>query len=540
MNRRTMARAGAAACLLLAATACTDLTVAPKSTISSAQVFTSDPNSYRAYLAKLYAGLAVSGQQGGAGQPDLDPSFDEGFSQYIRLWWQMNELPTDEAIIAWNDGSLSELNSGAWGSSNAFLGAMYNRITFQITQANEFLRQSTDAVLASRGVTNTAVIHTYRAEARFLRALSYWHAIDLFGNYILVTENDPVGGPPAAHASRQQMYDFVVGELTDILNQGDLPPAGVASSYGRATDMAAQMLLAKVYLNAGVYTGTTHYTEAMTAVNAVIGSGTYSLAPVYLNNFKADNNTSPELIFAVTSDGNHSQSYGSTNFLIHASCGGSMSSAALGIDGCWWGLRLKPEAYAFYTAGDARGAYLYTSGQTVAVTDMYTFTNGIAAPKYQNVTSGGAPGSRQNFVDTDFPMFRLGDAYLMYVELFLRNGGGTQALAAQYFNDLRQRAYGATAPDTIATASFVAGSAAMLDTVLAERGRELLWEGHRRTDLVRFGKFTGSSYIWAWKGGVLGGQATSANIALYPLPAAEMVANPNLCQNPGYGGTPCP
>jgi len=278
MNCRTIALAGAVACGVLIATACTDLTVAPKSTVTAGNVFT-DPASYRAFVAKLYAGLAVTGQQGGAGQPDLDPSFDEGFSQYIRLWWQMNELPTDEAIIAWNDGSLSELNSGNWGSSNAFLGAMYNRITFQVTQANEFLRQTTDVVLDSRGVTGPlrSEIRTYRAEARFLRALSYWHAIDLFGNYILVTENDPVGGPPPLGATRQQIYDFIVSELTAI--QGALPGPG-AATYGRATTMADQMLQAKVYLNAGVYTGTTHYAEAMTAVNAVIGSGTYSLAPI--------------------------------------------------------------------------------------------------------------------------------------------------------------------------------------------------------------------------------------------------------------------
>jgi hypothetical protein len=526
-----MALAGAVACVFLAATACTDLTVAPKSTITAGNVF-NDPSSYRAFVAKLYAGLAVTGQQGGAGQPDLDPSFDEGFSQYIRLWWQMNELPTDEAIIAWNDGSLSELNSGNWGSSNAFLGAMYNRITFQVTQANEFLRQTTDAVLDSRGVTGPlrSEIRTYRAEARFLRALSYWHAIDLFGNYILVTENDPVGGPPPQRATRQQIYDFIVSELTAI--QGDLPTPG-AARYGRATTMANQMLLAKVYLNAGVYTGTTHYPEALAAVNAVIGSGIYSLAPVYLNNFKADNNTSPEIIFAVPADGARTQSYGNTNFLIHASCGGSMNNAAYGVDGCWWGLRLKPEAYALFPAGDGRASYLYTSGQTVAVTDMFNFTNGIAAPKYQNVTSSGAPGSRTNFVDTDFPMFRLADAYLMYAELYLRGGGATQQQALDYVNALRVRAYGDSS-------GVITAPQLTLAFVLDERGRELLWEGHRRTDLIRFGEFTGNTRIWAWKGGVLAGQSIAATLALFPLPASELIANPNLCQNPGYGGNTCP
>jgi hypothetical protein len=518
-----------AALLLVGAAACTDTVVEPKSTITDANVFT-DVNSYKAFLGKIYGGLALSGQQGGAGQPDLDPSFDEGFSQYVRLLWEAEELPTDEAVIGWGDIGLPELNTGLWSSSNPFLVALYYRIYFQVGMANEFLRQTSDTVLAARGNVNDsvkAVIQGYRAEARFLRALSYWHGIDLFGGIPIVTEDDPLGATPPQQSTRAEVYNYVVGELQAI--KGDLPQPG-PSSYGRATGPAASMLLAKLYLNAGVYTGTDDYADALGAVEDVINSGAYSLDPNYRHIFMADNNTSPEIIFAVPEDGLKTQTWGSTTFLIHAACGNTMSNGDYGIDGCWWGIRLKPEAYNNYAAGDNRAGYFWTANQTVAVTSIGDFAAGIAAPKYTNVTSTGADGSHPTFVDVDFPMFRLGDAYLMYAEAVLRGGGGTRAQALTYVNALRQRAYGGATGN-------ITDPELTLDFILAERGRELLWEAHRRTDLVRYGLFTGGGYIWAWKGGTEAGQATDPCLDTYPLPGSELVTNPNLKQKTGcYGG----
>ncbi|MEK6768372.1 MAG: RagB/SusD family nutrient uptake outer membrane protein, partial [Gemmatimonadota bacterium] len=241
----------------------------------------------------------------------------------------------------------------------------------------------------------------------------------------------------------------------------------------------------------------------------------------------ADNNTSPEIIFAVTQDGLRTQTWGGMTFLIHASVGGNMNASNYGIDGGWWGLRLKPEAYNRYGAGDQRASFFFTNGQSVAISSIGDFFQGIPAPKYSNRTSTGAAGSHPTHVDTDFPMFRLADAYLIYAEAQLRGGGGTAAQALTYVNALRQRAYGGTSGD-------ITAGQLTLDFILDERGRELLWEGHRRTDLVRYGLFTGSTYLWAWKGGVAAGAATEAFRDLYPLPANELVANPNLTQNPGY------
>src|SRR5918998_3931160 len=178
MNRNPRRALIAAMLLFLGAGGCTDTTELPITTISDTNFF-DDPSSYRAFLAKIYAGLAVSGQRGPAGNADIK-GIDEGFSQYLRLYWEAQELPTDEAVIAWGDPGLPEMNTQLWASSNPFVVAMYYRIAFQVSQANEFLRQTDEAALAERNVSPEleADIQVFRAEARFLRALSYWHGID--------------------------------------------------------------------------------------------------------------------------------------------------------------------------------------------------------------------------------------------------------------------------------------------------------------------------------------------------------------------------
>lgn len=527
-TRRTLALA--AALVMGGSAACTDITVPPKSTVTGANVF-NDPNAYRAFIAKLYAGLAVSGQQGPAGQGDIS-GIDEGFSQYVRLYWQMQELPTDEAVIAWNDDGVQELNTQIWSADNQFLVSMYYRVFFQAGMANEFLRETTDERLDARnvGAPLRAQIQQYRAEARFLRALSYWHGLDLFGDIPLVTEADALGATAPRQASRTELYDFVVAELTEI--RPELPAAG-AGQYGRADRAAVDMLLAKLYLNSEVYTGTPRWSEARAAAEAVISAGGYSLDDEYREIFLADNHTSPEIIFAVTQDGQNTRSYGGTTFLAHASVGGALDAADYGLNGGWWGLRMRPEVVALFPSpfagSDRRSSTIFVAqGESPAITDLLNFQQGVAVPKYSNVTSTGAPGSDLEFVDTDYPMFRLADAYLMYAEAVLRGGGGSRAAALGYVNELRERAYDGTSGN-------ITDAQLTLDFILDERARELYWEGHRRQDLIRFDRFTGS-YVWTFKGGVPSGTATESFRELYPLPESELLANPNLEQNPGYGG----
>jgi len=510
--------------VLLAVAAC-DLTTEPKSAATESNVF-EDAQTYEAFLAKLYAGLAVTGQQGPNGIPDFE-RLDEGFTSYMRQMWQLQELPTEEAVIAWNDAGLPELSTQGWASANQFVQMMYSRIFYQVTLVNEFLRETTDEKLAERGQTSLQdEIQGFRAEARFLRALSYWHGIDLFANIPLVTEEVPVGAPPPEQSDRATLYAYVVDELNAIRN--DLPPAGSAE-YGRADQAALSMLLAKLYMNAGVYVGADEYSNAMVEIGNVIAGG-YELAADYAANFRADNDGSPELIFTVPQDGDNTQSWGGGTFLVHAAVGGAMDAADYGIDGGWWGLRATPEFVALFPGAenspDGRQVF-FTEGQSLEVTSITDFTSGYAMPKYTNLNSLGLPGAHPTFPDTDYPMFRLADAYLMYAEVHLRGGGGDAATAVGYVNALRERAYGDTSGNI---------TVAQLDLgfVLDERARELYWEGHRRTDLIRYGLFTGGDYVWSWKGNSQGGSATPSSRDIYPIPASEILANPNLDQNDGY------
>ncbi len=535
MNLRTLkAPAVAAALLFLAAAGCTDTTVAPKSTISDANVF-SDATSYQSFLAKVYAGLSATGQQGPYGNADL-AGFDEGFSQYLRLYFELQELPTEEAMIAWGgDGDLMDLNRFVWSSTNGYSSIFYSRVFYVVSLANAFLFQTTDAKLSSRGVSAAlkTQIAQYRAEARFLRAFAYWNAVDLFGPVPIVTQ---VTTALPVQSARDSVYRFIVNELNAIK---DSLPAPGAATYGRATTQAAHMLLAELYLNAGVYTGTPNWAGALTEASEVIGSGAYSLAPNFFNNFTADNNLSPEIIFPITEDGVHTRNYGATTFIIHAECGNQMNCASIGIpNGSWAGLRMKPQADTVYfnttadhPAGDLRGNALFRTGQTLTITTPTNFNQGTLLAKFKNITSTGANGSDPAFVDTDFPVFRLAEAYLIYAEAQLNGGGGSAATALGYINLLRDRAYG-VAPG--GTGEITAGQLT-LPFILNERGRELMWEAHRRTDLVRFGQFGGAAtYNWDWKGGNQVGAAVADKYNLYPIPAQQIAADPLIKQNPGY------
>jgi hypothetical protein len=213
-----------------------------------------------------------------------------------------------------------------------------------------------------------------------------------------------------------------------------------------------------------------------------------------------------------------------------------MSASDYGVDYAWGGLRLRPNAVDRYNyvAGvpnpDKRTAFFVTAGRNKDNFDVSRNLDGYAAPKFINKTTSGTPGANSTFPDTDYPMFRLADAYLIYAEAVLRGGGGTRAQALQYVNAIRERAYGGGAAGA---AGDITDAQLTLQFILDERSRELLWEGVRRQDLVRFGQFSDAG-IWEWKGDVFAGKVTEKFHDLYPIPANELSANPNVKQNPGY------
>ena len=491
-----------------------------------------DPDAYKQFLAKIYAGISLSGQEGPSGAPDLQ-GLDEGFSNYLRLYWKMQELTTDEAIIAWNDGTIHDLHNQVWTSGNEFIRTMYSRLMYQVALCNEFLRQTTGPKLDSRGVSSElrADIQTFRAEARFMRALTYWHAMDLYANPPFVTEDDPIGAFLPPQIQRADLFDYVESELLDILDDMAAPRG---NEYGRADRAAAWMLLAKLYLNAEVYTGTPRYADVITYAGNIIGAG-YSIPDIpYFHSFLADNNSNgaqEEVIFTIPFDGLRTQAFGGMTFLTHAPVGGSMNPADFGINGGWFGIRTTP-TFVEQFPGEENSAdgreLLYTDGQSKDIMTIASFTDGYAVAKYRNVDVNGNPGSDStgDHTDIDFPMFRLADVYLMYAEAVLRGGGGSTSTAVGYINELRERAYGDTSGN-------IAEGDLDLDFIIDERSRELYWEAHRRTDLIRFDQFSDNG-VWQWKGGVQQGTTTDSFRDLMPLPATDLGINTNLEQNPGY------
>ena len=507
------------------------LDLKPEDNRLTADVAFEDPTAYKAFLAKLYAGISLSGQEGPAGNPDLS-GLDEGFSNYLRLYWEMQELTTDEAVIGWNDGTIKDLHGQTWTSGNEFIRTMYSRLLYQVALTNEFLRQTTDSKLDERGV-DTALkteIHKYRAEARFLRALSYWHAMDLFANPPFVTDDDPIGAFLPEQINRADLFSYVESELLDI--ESKIVPAR-QNEYGRADQAAVWMLLANIYLNAEVYTNTDRYSDALTYVNKVIGAGYTIPSNPYYQSFLADNDSNgaqSEVIFTIPFDGLNTQSYGGMTFLVHAAVGGDMNPTDFGINGGWYGLRTTAALVDLFPTPEASPdgrALFFTAGQTKEINDISVFKQGYAIQKFKNVDVNGNPGSDpENFPDTDFPMFRLADAYLMYAEIFLRGGGGDQATAVGYINQLRQRAYGDNSGN-------ITSADLTLDFILNERARELYWEAHRRTDLIRFNKFSVNG-VWPWKGNVPQGVPTESYRDIMPIPSSDLGVNTNLVQNPGY------
>ena len=582
-------------------------------------------NEAKGALAKLYASLALTGQNGPAGSPDI-ADIDEGFSQFSRMLFNLNEITTDHAVVGWGDPGLPDLHGMYWSSSNDFTEAMYYRLAQAVSFSNSFIKNASEL--------SGDEVSVFVAEARFLRAYAYYNLLDLYGNVPLTTE---ISTELPTQSNRTELFNFIESELMDIES------ALLASNeYGRVDNIAAHALLSRLYLNAEAWTGQDRYADCVTYSQNVINSG-YTLnmndangnGTAYDELFLADNDVNGaqnEFIFALNFDGMQSQTWGGTTFLVHAAIGGTMNPSEFGVNGGWGGLRTTknlvnqfavdldvlntslgaqsdwglvgsatpngwngpdvemyqtgPQEFSIYAelgsgelkfrfnedwgnnfgdngndgtlesgganipisagtyfivmdlgagtytispfSSDKRGMF-HSDGQNLEIESIPPFEDGYAVTKWKNVDSNGNQGSDSagNFVDTDIPLIRLAEIYLNYAEATLRGGGGDTNTAVSLINQIRERGFGGSS-GTISSGDLT------LDFILDERSRELYWEGLRRTDLIRYNRFTSSSYLWPFKGNEATGVGVDEYRNLFPLPANVVAINSNLTQNEGY------
>ena len=511
---------------------------------TSETVYGTNESGYVAGLTKLYF-CFVSNET-----TDLQVS-DAGASELTRAFWTVQEVTSDACKCAWeNDAWVRAMNTNTWSDAdNDATYAVYVRTLQGIAYTNEYLRQTASDRLSDRGVSSelAAKIQGFRAEARFLRAYFYWMALDVFGEVPFTTENSPFGGGVnPKQASRKDVFDYCITELTELAADDSAMPAA-RSNYPRADKGAVLGLLARMYLNAEVYTGTPMWQEAKDACERIFTMG-YSLCPNYADLFRGDNGENPdvlnEVIFGVAYDAEQTQSYGGTSYLTLASIAATdVSSTQMinGVNNGWGGIRVPYEYVekyfnvrnADYTTGtydvnDKRGEMFYIKGRSESMEDaLYVFLNGWSCLKFNNIPhdmdndSFLATAASKAYADIDFPMIRLGEIYLIYAEACMNLGQANTAMPK--LRELSERA-GVQAPTSITA-----------DYLLEERARELMWEGHRRTDLIRYGKFTSSSFLWTYKGGSFSGQGFDDHMKIFAIPASELAANPELHQNPGYG-----
>lgn len=514
--------------VLLTVSCTDDLNRFPENDSTNAEVY-STFDGYKEAIAKVYGGYTLTGNTGPNGNADIS-GLDEGsYADFLRGFFNAQELPTDEALCIWQDDGIPGLNFINFSSDNPFTRGLYNRCMIHIMYANDFLKNASIEAAEGKGFTTEQVdeVKRFRAEARFLRAFEYWVMMDLYGNPPFVDETVALGGLPE-QISRADLFTYIEKELLDI--EGSLAEPR-QQEYGRADKAAAWALLARIYLNAAVYTGQPKYTEAITYSQKVINAG-YSLKSNYEQLFLADNNlNNNENILSINYDGIQTRTNGGTTFLINSSYTTSVESDynlnyGITTNAAWGGNRATKGLTGLFDSKDKRFLFV---GETQEIENATDFYQGLATYKFRNITSTGANGKNTQFADNDFPLFRLAEMYLIYAEAVKRGGsGGSEANALAYMNNLRQRAFGDT------SGNYGSFSNVSLDEILNERGRELYWEGHRRTDLIRHDKFTTARYLWPWKGGVKDGRSISSHYNLYPLPSTDLMANPNLKQNPNY------
>lgn len=505
---------------------------------------------------------------------------DNGSSELIRAYWNIQECSTDECKFSSTDSWTKDINQDTWSvADNAAAYGIYCRSINGVGFVNEFLRQTTEDKLRKRGCDDALIkkIYSLRAEARFLRCMLYYYMIDVFGDSPFITEDSEFGSASPQMKTRSEIFSYVESELLDLVNGDEMPAA--RSNYPRADKGSAWGLLSRLYLNAEIYNskvdndgnviskGESRWSDCMKACEEVFKCG-YKLCPEYFDLFRGDNGENPdangEFLYAVDYDEKKMNSWGGTTYLCYGCFAGGEDKNAEGKDmyslgvGSSWGNIRMPSDYAFkyfgvsiptdgyntdgtykggYSAGegynytDKRASQFFIKGHTAKMyPDMFNFQQGFSYYKYCNIPHDK---TREEFASVaktygwlskcgiDYPVIRLGEIYLTYAEAALNANNMEKGLP--YIKAIRSRA-GLPADFTSYT----------LEDVQRERSIELSWESVRRSDLIRWGLFNNGTYLWNWKGGSYDGQSFPDYRLVFDFPTSELNANENLKHKPGY------
>ncbi len=527
----------------------------------TADKFASDPARYMdEVLANIYSSFATQGFTNDGKGPitQLNP----GFAVFNRAVFNLEEIPTDEADwLSATDLEFGQIQYGIPTASTEAVSGCYARLTVNITLCNDFIRTVNQGMFFLNTPELEAKAVEYVRQAKILRSAAYFYLIDLFGNVPYADETTDVGAVPA-QLTRAQIFNLVTATLEDVSAEY---AGNNKAAYGFVGLDAADALLVKYYLNAEVFTGTPMWDKCLakskTLINRLKGNGfkNSGLCNNYFQNFGYNNNLYAtggagdvnEIIWVIPYEQPELTTWGGTTLLINAWLG----SPKTGLNGvaatcdpgrvnsrgawsCMTARRQFTEVFdwdeTYSTSPDQRVRFWYTAADgfnidnpTIGTTDEYG-NNGFIPIKYNNwwinddgsIDMAKSPDALDQSA-TDYCMIRLAEIYLSAAEAAL-HGAGSPSEALEWTNLIRERA-GLTPWQA---------SELNLVSLQQERQRELYSENCRRTDLIRYGKYT-SGYNWAWKNRVRNGSDLPEHYALYPLP--DFVINgAGYTQNPGY------
>lgn len=516
-------------------------------------IYGAEIDTYSATITKIYEALSKHDVYN-----DI-VCFDVGAAQLTRAFFVCQEQTTDACKCAWgNDTWHRAMNTNTWtdADNDAIFGVFF-RTMQSIASCNEFLRQTTDEKLKARGVDNDvkAKIQEFRAEARMIRALNYWMAMDIFGDVPLVTADskkfDLKNRVPAA-----EVYQFIVDELEMLASDASMLPAA-RSNYPRMDKGSALGLLARIYLNAETYKGEAEWLKAKYTCERIFGLG-YTLCDNYADLFRGDNgenyNAYNEFLMAIPFNTTNLQSYGGTTLLTAGAIAftdttvieeNGVKKSINGNSAGWGGPRIDGDYVerffnvknanfetGDYECEDNRGKMFWIKGRPAEAagkipseTELYNFQYGWTCIKFNDTPADPVKAKSYTDINTfsniDLPFIRLGEIHLIYAEACVRLGMSEHAQAKM--NELAVR----TGVDPIVLPYTWTTEAR--DMFVAERARELTWESCRRTDLIRYGLYSSDEYLWPFKGGESRyGWAFDEYKELFPYPYNFIDANPGI------------